>query len=95
MVLCTPTDVRDESNKDNYLINNHKEMVATSLNMGQHFTIIAIEDNVEGDDFWVLIYEETLSMVEKVNKTNCWGQEIFKGEQIIVGKYYKRQGHHS
>jgi hypothetical protein len=31
--------------------------------------------------------------VEEVNKVDYWGQEIYKGEQIVVGKYYKRQGH--
>jgi hypothetical protein len=27
-----------------------------------------------------------------VNKVDCWGQEVYRGEQIIVGKYYKWQG---
>jgi hypothetical protein len=30
---------------------------------------------------------------EEVNMINCWGKEVYKGEQIIIGKYYKRQGH--
>jgi len=34
-------------------------MLATSLNVGEHFTIIAIKDNNEGDDFWILICEES------------------------------------
>jgi hypothetical protein len=31
-------------------------------------------------------------MVEDINKVDCWGQEIYKGKKIIVGKYYKMQG---
>jgi hypothetical protein len=56
----------------------------------RHFAIIVIENNVEGDDFWVFIYEETLFMVKEINKAKKhWG------EQILVGKYFKIQGHSS
>jgi hypothetical protein len=34
-------------------------------------------------------------MVEEFSKVDCWGSEIYKGEQIVVGKYYKKQGHSS
>jgi hypothetical protein len=52
--------------------------------------VIVTKDNVEDDDFWILICEKILAMVEEVNKINHWGQEVYKGEQIVVGKYYKR-----
>jgi hypothetical protein len=52
--------------------------------------VIVAKDNVEDDDFWILICENILAMVEEVNKINHWGQEVYKGEQIVVGKYYKR-----
>lgn len=29
-----------------------------------------IKDNIEGDDLWILICEETLTMVEKVTKVD-------------------------
>jgi hypothetical protein len=66
------------------------DMLATTLDVGDHFAVIASEDNNERDDFWVFIGEEALDMV--VNKVDCWGQEVYRGEQIIVGKYYKWQG---
>jgi hypothetical protein len=31
-------------------------------------------------------------MVEDVNKVEYWGQEVYRGKHIVVGKYYKRQG---
>jgi hypothetical protein len=65
-------------------------MLVVSLNVGENFAVIAVKDNNEGDDFWIFICEEILVMVEEVNKINYWGKEVYKGEQIIVGKYYKR-----
>jgi len=70
LVPCRPEDVRDETKEDNCLINNDKEMLATTLNVGEHFTIITIEDNIKGDDFWILICEEALVMVEEVSKVD-------------------------
>jgi predicted nuclease of predicted toxin-antitoxin system len=69
-VPCRPKDVSNEINDDNCLINNDKEMLATSLNLGEHFTVVTIEDNNKGDDFWILIYE-SLAMVEEVSKIDC------------------------
>jgi hypothetical protein len=34
-------------------------------------------------------------MVEEFNKVDYWGLEVHRGEQIVVGKYYKKQGHSS
>jgi len=65
-------------------------MLASTLNVGDHFVIIVAKDNVEDDDFWILVCEKILAMVEEVNKINHWGQKGYKGEQIMVGKYYKR-----
>lgn len=90
MVPCRLEDARDEVEDDNTFIGNDHEMLAMSLNVGEHFTIIATKDNLEGDDFWVFICEETLAMVEKFSKVDCWGAKVFRGEQIVVGKYYKK-----
>jgi hypothetical protein len=70
LVPCRLEDVRDETKEDNCLINNDKEMLATTLNIGEHFAIITIENNIESDGFWILICEETLVMVEEVNKVD-------------------------
>jgi hypothetical protein len=29
-----------------------------------------MEDNIKGDDFWILICEEALAMVDEVNKVD-------------------------
>jgi hypothetical protein len=49
-------------------------MLIATINVGSHFAIInmiakwGIKDNIEGDDLWILICEETLTMVEKVTR---------------------------
>ncbi len=69
LVTCKPQDARkDEVNENNSLINNDMEMLATTLDVGDHFAIIVTKDNSEGDDFWVLICEESLAMVEEASK---------------------------
>jgi hypothetical protein len=45
-------------------------MLATDLNLGEHFIVIIVEDNLEGDDLWILICEKTLAMVEEFNKVD-------------------------
>lgn len=67
-------------------------MLATTLNVDDHFVVIVAKDNVEDDDFWILICEETLATVEEVSKIDHWGQEVYKEEQIVIEKYYERQG---
>jgi hypothetical protein len=57
-------------------------MLATTLNVGDHFVVIVAKDNVEDDDFWILICEETLAMVEEVSKIDHWGQEVYKKNKL-------------
>ncbi len=74
LVPCKPQNAKDdEIDEDNYLISSDKEMLATTLDVGDHFVVIVIEDNNKGDDFWVFICEEALAMVEEVNKVDYWG----------------------
>ncbi len=81
LVPCRFQHARDdEIDEDNYLINNDKEVLVTNLDVGDHLAVITIVDNNEGDDFWVLICEEDLTMVEEVSKVDCWGQEVYRGE---------------
>ncbi len=60
LVPYRPEDVKNEIEEDNCLISNDKEMLATTLNVGKHFVVIATKDNIEGNDFWILICEEAL-----------------------------------
>ncbi len=66
-------------------------MLVANLNVDEHFIIIVAKDNEEGDDFWIFICEEILAMMDKVSKIDHWGQEVYRGEEIVVGKYYKRE----
>jgi hypothetical protein len=40
LVPCRPKDVRNELDEHNILINNDQEILATTLNVGDHFVVI-------------------------------------------------------
>jgi hypothetical protein len=66
-------------------------MLATALNVDDHFVVIVAKDNVEDANFWILICEGTLTMVEEVNKIDHWGQEVYKEEQSVIGNITKNK----
>jgi hypothetical protein len=66
-------DVRNKTEEDNCLISNDKEMLAVTLNVGEHFAVIIVKDNPKGDNFWIFICEEALSVVEEVSKVDYRG----------------------
>lgn len=89
LVACRLEDVWNEID-DNCLIGDDREiLLAASLNVGEHFIIIAAKDNEEANDFWIFICEMFLAMVDEVSKIDHWGEEVYMGKQIVVGKYYK------
>ncbi len=45
----------------------------TTLEVGGHFAILVEEWNNEGSDFWILICEKPLHVVEEENKIDDWG----------------------
>jgi hypothetical protein len=42
---CRLEDVRNEAKEDNCLISNDREMLVATLNVAEHFVVIAMEDN--------------------------------------------------
>jgi hypothetical protein len=46
---------------------------ATTLEVGDHHVILVEEGNNEGPDFWILICEEPLHVVEEERKIDSWG----------------------
>ena len=62
------------------------------MEVGDHFAVVADEGNSEDADFWILIIEHTLHAVEEESKEDCWGQKVYRGEQIVIGRYYKQKG---
>jgi hypothetical protein len=51
LVPCRLEDVRIKIEEDNYLISNDREMLAATLNVSEHSTVIAMEHNIESDDY--------------------------------------------
>jgi hypothetical protein len=71
------------------------EALAATLEVGDHFAVIIEKGNNEGSIFWILICEEPLHVVEEERKIDSWGQVVFQGEHIVIGKYYKQHGRSS
>jgi len=52
LVPFKPQDARDdEINENNCLINNDRELLVATLDVGDHFVVIVAKDNNKGDDF--------------------------------------------
>jgi hypothetical protein len=71
-------------------IKDQETLVAT-LEVENHFAIIIEEANFKGSDFWILVCEEPLCVVEEEQKVDNWGQVVFQGEQVVIKRYYKQQ----
>jgi len=52
LVPFKPQDARDdEINENNCLINNDRELLVATLDVGDHFVVIVAKNNNKGDDF--------------------------------------------
>ena len=89
---CNIDDVRADVEHVDVIGEGDREAIAASLEVGDHFAVVADEGNSEDADLWILITEQTLQAVEEDSKEDCWGQKVYKGEQIVVGRYYKQKG---
>jgi hypothetical protein len=56
------------------------EALVATLEVGHHFAIIVKEGNNEGSNFWTLICEEPLHVVEQERKIDSGGQVVFQGK---------------
>jgi hypothetical protein len=60
--------------------------------LGDNFVIVA-QDNTENNvGFWVLMFVEGLHMVIKDMHVVAFGEEFPHGSQVIIGKYFNKQG---
>jgi hypothetical protein len=89
---CNIDDVRADVEHVDVIGEGDREAIVACLEVGDHFAVVADEGNSEDADFWILITEQTLHAVEEESREDCWGQKVYKGEQIVVGRYYKQQG---
>jgi hypothetical protein len=61
------------------------------LEVGDNFAISEKKKNSEGQDFWPLCCTKPLHTL--IHPLMCkWGIEYYEGNEIVVGKYYKKWG---
>jgi hypothetical protein len=75
-----------------FQLETNQEALVTTLEIGNHFAVVVDEGNNEGSNFWIFIWEEPLHVVEEEKKNDNWGQVVYKGEQIVIRRYYKQRG---
>jgi hypothetical protein len=60
------------------------EALVATLEVGHHFAIIVKEGNNEGSNFWTLICEEPLHVVEQERKIDSGGKWCFKENRLSL-----------
>lgn len=68
-----------------------RESLAATLEVGDHFAVLA-DDGTGFPEFWILQCQEPLHGVEEDKMEDTWGQTVYRGEQIVIGTYYKQRG---
>ncbi|CAM6096299.1 unnamed protein product [Calypogeia fissa] len=87
------SDESDESgDEDEQRVSTDGETLASTLEEGENFAVLAEPDDETGPQFWILLCTERLHMVEEESKIDHYGQTVTRGDQIVVGKYYRQQG---
>jgi hypothetical protein len=62
------------------------------LEVGDSFVVRAELGNVEGMDFYIVQCVEWLHVVLEDKDPNAYGFSVNKGDEVIIGLYYKRCG---
>jgi hypothetical protein len=65
---------------------------AASLSVGDNFAIIAEPGNLEGADFYILQCTKGMHVVQEEKRTDSWGGEYDRGDEVVEGLYFKCQG---
>jgi hypothetical protein len=89
---CLSAARLDEFDEDEQMISDDGEMLAKILEEGDNFAVLAEPERDSEAHFWILLCTERLHVVEEESKVDSYGQTVTKGEQIVIGKYYKQQG---
>lgn len=86
---CNVNDVHAHVEFVFELETNRKALV-TILEIGNHFAVVVDEGHNERFDFWIFICEEPFHAMEEERKVDNWGQVLYRGKQIVIGRYYKQ-----
>jgi hypothetical protein len=65
---------------------------ATCLRVGDNFVIVVALGNNEGVDFFILQCIKEMHIVQENVGLDDWGNFVEKGDEIIIGHYYKQLG---
>jgi hypothetical protein len=69
-----------------------EHFLASELQVGDHFAVIAERGNIENVDFFILQCTRTMYTVQDEQVEDSWGGVHERGDEVIEGMYYKRQG---
>ncbi len=62
-----------------FQLETYRKVLIAIFEIRNHFVIVAYEGNNEGSNFWIVICEEPLHVVEEERKFDNWGQVVYRG----------------
>jgi hypothetical protein len=71
-----------------------ENILASELETGDHFAILAdpLDPNSNGAEFFVLLCTKPMYIVQEESLTDEWGVTVTRGDEVVEGLYYQRQG---
>jgi hypothetical protein len=55
------------------------QALAEAFQVGDNFTVVAEEGNSKGVEFYVLLCQEGLHVMQEAEAEDCWGQKVYRG----------------
>jgi hypothetical protein len=89
---CRVQDAQMDGQPEPSFGGTDRQALAATLEVGDHFAVVAEEGNSEGVDFYILLCQKFLYEVQEASSEDSWGQKVYHGEHIVVGTYYQRRG---
>jgi hypothetical protein len=90
---CLPIDSMFEIEIiDALKVSDDGESLATCLEIGDCFVVVAQGNTKDSVGFWVLMCVEGLHMVTKNIHVEAFHQEFLHGNQVLIGRYFNQQG---
>jgi hypothetical protein len=91
------TDIVQESEEEEVDLEWTAELddnfLASQLQVGDNFAVPVEPGNAEGADFYIVQCTKTMHIVQDVSRKDAWsGKLVEKGDEIVEGLYYRRQG---
>jgi hypothetical protein len=65
--------------------------LAITLEVGDNFVVNEEAGNLEGQDFWIILYTRYVHQVKKVFQDR-WGTSFEVGNEVVTSLYYQKRG---